>query len=108
MSVKIRDFKVENVKRVEAVHAMPTETGLTVIGGNNGQGKTSVLDAIAWALGGDKLRPSDAQRRESVIPPRIHIELSNGLIVERKGKSSALHVIDPTGQKAGQRLLDSH
>ena len=107
MSVKIRSLEVENVKRVKAVTLMPTETGLTVIGGNNGQGKTSVLDAIAWALGGDKLRPSDAQRRESVIPPRIHIELSNGLIVERKGKSSALHVIDPTGQKAGQRLLDS-
>lgn len=107
MSVKIRQLEIENVKRVKAVTLTPTENGLTVIGGRNGQGKTSVLDAIAWALGGDKLRPSDAQRRESVIPPRIHIELSNCLIVERKGKSSALHVIDPTGQKAGQRLLDS-
>lgn len=37
---------------------VPTSAGLTVIGGNNGQGKTSVLDAIAWALGGDRYRPS--------------------------------------------------
>lgn len=107
MSVKIRSLEVENVKRIKAVTLTPTENGLTVIGGRNGQGKTSVLDAIAWALGGNKLKPSGSQRQGSAAPPSIHIELSNGLIVERKGKSSALHVIDPSGQKAGQQLLDS-
>lgn len=107
MSVKIRELEIENVKRVKAVTMTPTENGLTVIGGRNGQGKTSVLDAIAWALGGNKMKPSDSQRRGSAAPPSIHIELSNGLVVERKGKSSALHVIDPSGQKAGQQLLDS-
>lgn len=107
MSVKIRQLEIENVKRVKAVTLTPTENGLTVIGGRNGQGKTSVLDAIAWALGGNKLKPSESQRISSAAPPSIHIELSNGLVVERKGKSSALHVIDPSGQKAGQQLLDS-
>lgn len=107
MSVKIRQLEIENVKRVKAVTLTPTENGLTIIGGRNGQGKTSVLDAIAWALGGNKLKPSDSQRQGSAAPPSIHIELSNGLVVERKGKSSALHVIDPSGQKAGQQLLDS-
>lgn len=107
MSVKIRQLEIENVKRVKAVTLTPTENGLTVIGGRNGQGKTSVLDAIAWALGGNKLKPSESQRIGSAAPPSIHIELSNGLVVERKGKSSALHVIDPLGQKAGQQLLDS-
>ncbi len=107
MSVKIRQLEIENVKRVKAVTLTPTKNGLTVIGGRNGQGKTSVLDAIAWALGGNKLKPSESQRIGSAAPPSIHIELSNGLVVERKGKSSALHVIDPSGQKAGQQLLDS-
>lgn len=107
MSVKIRQLEIENVKRVKPVTLTPTENGLTVIGGRNGQGKTSVLDAIAWALGGNKLKPSESQRIGSAAPPSIHIELSNGLVVERKGKSSALHVIDPSGQKAGQQLLDS-
>ncbi len=107
MSVKIRQLEIENVKRIKAVTLTPTENGLTVIGGRNGQGKTSVLDAIAWALGGNKLKPSESQRIGSAVPPSIHIELSNGLVVERKGKSSALHVIDPSGQKAGQQLLDS-
>ena len=86
---------------------MPTEKGLTVIGGNNGQGKTSVLDAIAWALGGDRYRPSSPERDGSVVPPRIRIVLNNGLVVERAGKNSALRVTDPTGHRGGQQLLNS-
>lgn len=104
--IKINSLEIENVKRVKAVQLSPADNGLTVIGGKNGQGKTSVLDAIAWALGGEKYRPSSAQREGSVIPPRLHLELSNGIIVERKGKNSALTVLDPSGKRAGQQLLN--
>ena len=106
-SVKISSLELENVKRIRAVQIVPTSAGLTVIGGDNGQGKTSVLDAIAWALGGDRYRPSAPTRDGSVIPPRIRLELSNGLVVERSGKNSALKVSDPAGQRAGQQLLNS-
>lgn len=105
--IKISKLEIENVKRVKAVKIVPTSSGLTVVGGKNGQGKTSVLDAIAWALGGNKYRPSQAEREGSVVPPYLHLSLSNGLIVERKGKNSDLKVIDPNGQKGGQQLLDS-
>ena len=101
MSMKINKLEIENVKRVKAVKIEPTETGLTVIGGPNGQGKTSILDSIAWALGGDRYRPSEAHRQGSVTPPNIHITMNNGLVIERKGKNSSLKVIDPDGQKAG-------
>lgn len=104
--MKIARLEIENVKRVRAVQLIPARTGLTVIGGKNGQGKTSVLDAIAWALGGEKYRPSDAQREGSMLPPRLHVELDNGIIVERDGKNSALKVTDSTGKRAGQALLD--
>lgn len=104
--MKITRLEAENVKRVKAVSLEPSQTGLTVVGGRNNQGKTSVLDAIAWALGGDKFRPSDAKRDGSAVPPRLHVELSNGLIVERSGESGTLKVIDPSGNKAGQTLLD--
>ena len=60
MSVKITNLEIENVKRVKAVAIEPSAKGLTIVGGRNGQGKTSVLDAIAWALGGDKRKPSEA------------------------------------------------
>ena len=107
MTIKIASLTTENVKRVKSVHIEPSPNGLTIIGGNNNNGKTSILDAIAWALGGNKYRPSKAQREGSVVPPTINLKLSNGLIVERKGKNSDLKVTDPTGNKAGQNLLDS-
>ena len=106
MSMKINRLEIENVKRVKAVKLEPAANGLTIIGGNNNQGKTSVLDAIAWALGGENYRPSQAQREGSVIPPNLHIVMNNGLIVERKGKNSALKVTDPNGKKGGQQLLN--
>ncbi|MDE8162738.1 AAA family ATPase [Erysipelothrix rhusiopathiae] len=106
-SIKISKLEIENVKRVRAVQVVPSEKGLTVLGGKNNQGKTSVLDSIAWALGGKKYQPSNPRREGSVTPPSLRVELSNGLIVERKGKNSDLKVIDPSGNKAGQALLDS-
>lgn len=105
--IKINKLEIENVKRVKAVKLKPSDTGLTIIGGNNNQGKTSVLDAITWALGGNRYKPSNAAREGSVIPPNLKITMSNGLVVERKGKNSDLKVIDPRGEKAGQQLLDS-
>jgi DNA repair exonuclease SbcCD ATPase subunit len=106
VSIKINKLEIENVKRVKAVKIEPTANGLTVIGGRNNQGKTSVLDSIAWALGGGAFEPSNPQRDGSVIPPTLSITMSNGLKVERKGKNSDLKVIDPTGQKGGQQLLN--
>lgn len=107
MSVKITQFQAENVKRIKALTVTPTPAGLTVIGGRNNQGKTSSLDAIMWALGGERYRPSHAQRDGSVLPPRLRLELSNGIVVERSGKNSDLKVTDASGHKAGQRLLNS-
>ncbi len=104
--MKITSFELENVKRVKAVAITPNRSGLTVIGGKNGQGKTSILDAIAWALGGESYRPTNASRDGSVLPPKLHVEMDNGIVVDRAGKNSALTVTDPTGKRAGQKLLD--
>ena len=106
MTMKINQLEIENVKRIKAVKLKPVANGLTIIGGDNNQGKTSVLDSIAWALGGDRYRPSQATREGSIIPPYLHIVMNNGLVVERKGKNSDLKVTDPSGKKAGQQLLN--
>ena len=105
--VKITRLETENIKRVRAVALAPAETGLTIIGGDNNQGKTSVLDAIAWALGGERFRPSQAAREGSAVPPHLKVTLSNGIVVERKGKNSSLTVVDPSGNRAGQQLLNA-
>ena len=104
--MKISKLEIENVKRVKAVSLEPTQNGLTVIGGRNNQGKTSVLDSIAWTLGGDKFKPTSARREGSVVPPFLHVEMDNGLVVERRGENSSLKVIDPAGRKGGQQLLN--
>ncbi|MBR1392654.1 MAG: AAA family ATPase [Ruminococcus sp.] len=107
MSVKINTLEIENVKRIKAVALTPSKTGLTVIGGKNRQGKTSVLDAIAWALGGDSFKPSSPAREGAVGDPHLKVTLDNGITVERSGKNSSLKVIDSTGNKGGQQLLNS-
>lgn len=107
MSVKINTLEIENVKRIKAVQFEPTKNGLTVIGGRNRQGKTSVLDSIAWALGGEKYRPSQPKREGSFAEPHLKLTLDNGIVVERGGKNGSLKVTDSTGKKGGQQLLNS-
>lgn len=107
MSVKITALEAENVKRIKAVAFTPSPTGLTLVGGNNNQGKTSVLDALAWALGGERFRPDAAQRDGAVAPAHLKVTLSNGVVVERKGKNASLTVTDPTGRRSGQQLLNA-
>ena len=104
--MKINRLEIENVKRIHSAVVEPAQDGLTIIGGNNRQGKTSVLDAIAWALGGAKYQPSQAVNADSAIPPRLKVIMDNGLVVERKGKNSDLKVTDPSGKKGGQQLLN--
>lgn len=46
MSVTITALEAENVKRIKAVTLTPAPTGLTLVGGNNNQGKTSLFHAV--------------------------------------------------------------
>jgi len=54
--MKIIALHSENVKRLSVVDITPDpDESLVIVGGRNGQGKSSVLDSIAFALGGKDL-----------------------------------------------------
>lgn len=98
----------ENIKRIKAITITPDGNAI-LIGGLNGQGKTSVLDSIAMALGGGKLIPSTPIRRGQKHA-RIEVDLGD-LIVERRftSKGSTLMVMPKDGRepfKSPQGVLD--
>lgn len=67
----IVELRAENVKRIKAVAIRPGGDPLVVVGGQNGQGKSSVLDSIMYALAGGKSLPErpvrDGQSEAEII-----------------------------------------
>ncbi|MGV3721362.1 MAG: AAA family ATPase, partial [Actinomycetota bacterium] len=105
----IISLQVENIKRIKAVRIEP-DGSLVVIGGRNGQGKSSILDAIMYLFGGKGTIPGVPVRRgeNGAI---IEADLGE-LIVRREfdaaGKST-VRVTSPDGQQYGspQAVLDA-
>lgn len=81
MSLKIVSLKAENIKRLVAVEITPTGN-IVAITGKNGQGKSSILDAIWWALcGASHIQGKPVRKGED----KALVELNLGdIIVTRK------------------------
>ena len=90
--VTINKLEIENVKRVKGGQDRAVSERADNCQGNNNQGKTSVLDAIAWALGGNKYKPSQAQREGSTIPQVLKSRYQMALLLSAKGKNSDLRL----------------
>lgn len=91
MSVKIIRLQSENIKRISAIDITP-EGNLITIGGKNDAGKSSALDSIAYALGGEKLVPSQPIRKGQT-EAKIVVELDD-LIVTRRFKRAEIYPCD--------------
>lgn len=61
--MKILKLQAENVKRLSAVEVEPKGKSLVIVAGKNGQGKSSVLDSITFALSGTDSFPSKPVRK---------------------------------------------
>ncbi len=91
MGMRITQLTVENVKRLVVVEINP-DGSTVLIGGENDQGKSSLLDSIAYALGGKALIPDEPIRKgqdEAIITIKLggDSERQQGpLIVTRKFK----------------------
>lgn len=100
-------LQAENTKRLKAVEIEP-DGNIVVIGGNNGQGKSSLLDTIEWALGGKRCIP-DKPIREGCEDAYVILETAD-LIVTRTftKKGSYLKVKNRDGAtfSNAQEVLD--
>ncbi|MGH9811513.1 MAG: AAA family ATPase [Candidatus Acidiferrales bacterium] len=108
--MRIVKLQSENVKRLKAVEIAPDPNGsLVVIRGENGQGKTSVLDSIAYALGGKDLQPPKVIR-EGAERAQVVVDLGD-LVVERRWTANDRSYLEVRGKdgsahKSPQALLD--
>ena len=109
--LRIVEFTAENIKRIELVHIRP-DGEIVEITGKNGSGKTSVLDAMWWTLGGAKEIAAEPIRRGA---DEGYCELDLGSFVVRRnfrqgesGVTTSLSVRSPTGAeyRRPQELLD--
>jgi DNA repair exonuclease SbcCD ATPase subunit len=106
--MKIVKLEAENVKRLKAVEITP-EGNLVIIGGDNAQGKTSVLDSIEMVLAGEKSVPTKPiHKGESKA--RIVADLGD-IIVKRtfssKGSYLSVENKDGSSPKSPQAILDA-
>jgi energy-coupling factor transporter ATP-binding protein EcfA2 len=97
---KIIQLTAENVKRLHAVQITPSGH-LVIVGGRNGQGKTSVLDAIAMIIGGKDEIPTVPVRKgqkkatiiadlgDLIVKRTITAEGGGQLVVENKDRMRA-------------------
>lgn len=107
--MKIISLTASNVKRLRAVEISP-EGDVITITGQNGAGKSSVLDAIMYALCGKDVHPPEVIRRGE---SKAHVTVDLGdLVVERRWTAndrSTVTVKSKDGAKysSPQSLLDS-
>lgn len=108
-ALTIVELRAENFMRLKAVRVRP-DGSLIVIGGRNAQGKTSLLDSIACAIGGKKLCPDDPIRHgeQSAFVEVDFEEFKVRRTFYANGKSD-LKMTDAEGAtiKGPQAILDS-
>lgn len=113
--MKIIGLIAENVKRLTAVEINPGDAALVQITGANGQGKTSVLDSIWWAICGAK-HIQTAPIRSGAQKARIRLNLGEYIVTRTFTRSkkdddtvtTAITVENADGMRATspQKVLD--
>lgn len=97
--MKIVALEAQNVKRLRAVSIRP-DGSMVVIRGDNGHGKSSVLDSIAYALGGEKLCPPEVVHRGA---EEAHVTLDLGdLVVTRRWSADGKSILSVRSQEGAR------
>jgi chromosome segregation protein len=104
----LEDVNIEGFKSFSERTEMGFQPGIGVIIGNNGVGKSNILDAIVWALGEERLAPVRCYERDELFfagskntPPadRLRIELT---LREGPEKDAPLHCLSRETPREGR------
>ena len=111
--MKLKSIEIENYRAIEQL-TLSLDPSLTVLYGPNGQGKTSVLSAIAVGLGAipellsdvSDLGFSEDDQREGAGPPRISPTGMDGTSWERQGGREADELVVQARMRALADFLE--
>jgi DNA repair exonuclease SbcCD ATPase subunit len=106
--MKIVSLTAENIKKLKAVQILPNGKSVVQIAGGNGQGKSSVLDAIYYAMAGTKDLPSQPIRKGQ---EKAFVKLDLGeIVVTRKftaaGTTLTVEATNGARFPSPQKMLD--
>lgn len=93
--MKIIELRAENVKKIVAVTIKP-DGNMVEITGRNGSGKTSVLDAIWWALEGQK-NIQAVPIRKGATSAKVRLDLGDLKITRTFSQEKDKETKEPTG-----------
>lgn len=98
--MRVINLKAENIKRLTAIDITP-QGDLVIVSGRNGQGKTSVLDAIWLALGGAPAgKATKKPIREGADTASVTVDLGDIRVTRAfSGDKSILTVASADGAK---------
>lgn len=92
--MRIVELEIENFKKISAALIEP-KGNVVVLTGKNGSGKSTAIDAVEWAFGGEKHSPEEPIRTGQK-EAKVRIKTSGPEITIRRqrkrGKSSTLIV----------------
>lgn len=106
--MKVKHFTMQNVKAVNLFDYEFPLSGVTSLGGRNNQGKTSVLNGMQYAIGGEAYRPTNYRKDDAEEESVLRMEFTNGIVAQRIGETADLKVYDETGKMSRQKLLDQY
>ena len=97
--MKINQLKIENCQRIKLFELSP-DNNLIIIGGDNAQGKTSVLESIKMLLGGKRAQVSEPVRR-GTDEAHIYMTTDTGIEIEKTIQPGGKEKFVVKGPRAG-------
>ena len=109
--MKLERVEIENYRAIERME-LPLHPQLTVLHGGNALGKTSVLGAVAFALGAIPALLTDVKAvnilptdRRGTMPPRVKLTATGGIVWERSWVSGRHRVKAPMLKEALDEII---